>query len=57
MKETPDCLHMMLERIKGEPEIVDLNGHGVLQAEFKCGDCGTIFFKIAPSHEKKPKVI
>ena len=52
------CMHMMIERVATDPEVVDLNGHGTLRAEFKCGNCGTLFYEIVPSKgPKKTKVI
>ena len=47
------CMHMMIERVTAESAAVDINGHGSLRAEFKCGNCGTLFYEIVPSPEPK----
>ena len=51
-KDPNDCLHMMLERTK-EVKIVELHGHGILTAIFKCGTCGTFFYSLVQPTEHK----
>lgn len=46
------CHHMLLERVK-ETKVVEMNGHGVLTANFRCSDCHTYFYSIGPSPEHK----
>lgn len=50
--EAETCHHMMLERVK-ETKVVEMNGHGVLTANFRCSTCHMYFYSIGPS--PKPK--
>lgn len=52
MSDGKHCQHMLLERVK-ETKVVEMNGHGVLTANFRCSDCHTYFYSIGPSPEHK----
>lgn len=54
MIKPEECLHTLLQYLKDEKGIVELNEHGMLVPAFKCTECGTMFFRIS-HHEPQKK--